>query len=207
MVSSNYVPDRGDMVWLEFTPQAGHEQAGRRPALVLSQQNYNERSSLALFCPITSRVRGYPFEVLLPASGSIKGVVLADQIRSQDWRARHARFAVRAAPQTMAEVEGKLGALLFPSLPEATTPKNMAALLEAIDAFASMFELMFDNDWRTTQTNIGESSSLIDRKGTFLRPRVADEDNNWADRGALLGAYRHLLQCMEDCSIQRKQLS
>ena len=194
------------MVWLEFTPQAGHEQAGRRPALVLSQQNYNERSSLALFCPITSKVRGYPFEVPLPASGSIKGVVLADQIRSQDWRARHARFAVRAAPQTMAEVEGRLGALLFPSLSEATTPRSVAALLEAIEAFASMFKLVFDNDWQTTQTNIAESSRLIDRKGTFLRPRVADEDNNWANRGALLGAYRHLLQCMEDCSIQLKQL-
>ena len=206
MVGSDYVPDCGDIVWLEFTPHAGHEQAGRRPALVLSLRTYNERSSLALFCPITSRVRGYPFEVQLPASGTIKGVVLADQIRSQDWRARHAKFAVRAAPQTVAEVEGRLGALMFPGLPEATTPGNMAELLEAIDKFASMFELVFDHDWQTTRTNMEESSHLIDRKGTFLRPRVGDEDNNWANRGALLGAYRHLLQCMENCSLQRKQL-
>ena len=206
MVGSDYVPDRGDIVWLEFTPQAGHEQAGRRPALVLSLRDYNERSSLALLCPVTSKVRGYPFEVGLPAAGSIKGVVLADQIRSQDWRARHAKFAARAAPQTMTEVEGKLGALLFPSLPEATTPRTMVSLLEAIDTFASMFDLVFDNDWQTTRTNIEEPSRLIDRKGTFLRPLATDEDNGWANRGALLGAYRHLLQCMEDCGIQRKQL-
>ena len=206
MVGSDYIPDRGDIVWLEFTPQAGHEQAGRRPALVLSPRDYNERSSLALLCPVTSKVRGYPFEVELPAAGSIKGVVLADQIRSQDWRARHAKFAARAAPQTMTEVEGKLGALLFPSLPEATTSRSMVSLLEAIDAFASTFELVFDNDWQTTQANIEGSSHLIDRQGTFLRPLVTDEDNDWANRGALLGAYRHLLQCMEDCGIQRKQL-
>ena len=206
MVGSDYVPDRGDIVWLEFTPHAGHEQAGRRPALVLSPRSYNERSSLALFCPITSRVRGYPFEVELPVSGPIKGVVLADQIRSQDWRARHAKFAVRAAPQTVAEVQGRLGALMFPGLPGSTTSRNMASLLQAIDEFASMFELVFDNDWPTTRTNMEEAAHLIDRQGTFLRPLVEDEDNNWANRGALLGAYRHLLQCMNDCGIQRKPL-
>lgn len=79
-------PDRGDLVWLNFSPQAGHEQAGHRPALVLSPERYNGRSSVALFCPITSRVKGYPFEVALPPAGKITGVVLADQVRSLDWR-------------------------------------------------------------------------------------------------------------------------
>lgn len=82
MVERPYVPDTGDVVWLTFTPQAGHEQTGRRPALVLSPRSYNEKTSLALFCPITSRVKGYPFEVSLPNAGPITGVVLADQIRA-----------------------------------------------------------------------------------------------------------------------------
>ena len=206
MVGSDYVPDRGDIVWLEFTPHAGHEQAGRRPALVLSPRNYNKRSSLALFCPITSRVRGYPFEVQLPASGTITGVVLADQLRSQDWRARHAKFVVRASPPTVSEVQGKLGALMFPSLPESTQSANTAELVRAVDWFASMFELVFDGDWPTTETNMAPSARFIDRRGTFIRPRVKDESNNWANRGALLGAYRHLLQCMEDCGVQREEL-
>ena len=206
MVGSDYIPERGDIVWLEFTPQAGHEQAGRRPALVLSPQNYNEPSSLALLCPITSRVRGYPFEVQLPASGSIQGVVLADQVRSQDWRARHATFAARAAPQTVAEVQGRIGALMFPDLPGTPTSRNMEALLRAVDEFAGMFELVFDNDWQTTQAHIERPARFIDGKGTFLRPLVEDEDNNWANRGSLLGAYRHLLQCMKDCGMQRNQL-
>ena len=206
MVGDDYVPDRGDIVWLEFTPHAGHEQAGRRPALALSPRSYNERSSLALFCPITSRVRGYPFEVQLPAAGPIEGVVLADQVRSQDWRARHAKFAVQATPQTVAEVQGRFGALMFPDLPEATTSGHVASLLEAIDGFASMFERVFDSDWPTTLTNIEETGHLFDRRTTFLRPLLPDEDNNWANHRALLGAYRHLLQCMQDCGMQRKPL-
>lgn len=106
MVGDDYVPDRGDIVWLEFTPHAVHEQAGRRPPLALSPRNYNERNSLALFCPITSRVQGYPFAVPLPASGLIEGVVLADQVRRRDWQVQRAKFAVRATPQTIAEVQG-----------------------------------------------------------------------------------------------------
>ena len=205
MVGTDYVPERGDIVWLELTLQAGHEQAGRRPALVLSPRNYHEPSSLALLCPITSRVRGYPFEVQLPASGPVQGVVLADQVRSQNWRARHAKFAARAAPQTVAEVQGRIGALMFPGLPGTTTSRNMEALLEAVDGFASLFELVFDDDWQTTRARI-EPGDFIDGKGTFLRPPVEDEGSNWANRGALLGAYRHLLQCMQDCGMQRKQL-
>jgi mRNA interferase MazF len=85
-----YVPRRGDAVWLNFDPQSGHEQAGHRPALVLSPEEYNRKTSLAVLCPITSHVKGYPFEVALPAGLSIKGVILADQVKSLDWRARKA---------------------------------------------------------------------------------------------------------------------
>lgn len=112
MVGDRYVPDMGHLVWLRFSPQAGHEQAGRRPALVLSPRSYNEKTSLALFCPITSRVKGYPFEVPLPAAGVVTGVVLADQIRSLDWRARGARFEDQAPPQLVSEVREKLAVLL-----------------------------------------------------------------------------------------------
>ena len=90
--SGVYVPDRGDAVWLEFNPQAGHEQAGRRPALVLSPRAYNQRVGLALVCPITNHVKGYPFEVEIAAGQKITGVVLADQVKSLDWVARRAGF-------------------------------------------------------------------------------------------------------------------
>lgn len=107
-----YVPERGDVVWLEFDPQAGHEQAGRRPALVVSPGAYNGRVGLALLCPITSRVKGYPFEVLFPSDSRVEGAVLADQVKSLDWRARRARrFAVAARP-LMEEVLGKIRTLL-----------------------------------------------------------------------------------------------
>ena len=86
-----YVPDRGDVVWLNFTPQAGHEQAGHRPALVLSPVAYNTKTGLMLCCPITSQVKGYPFEVSLGRAAGVRGVVLADQVRSLDWHARQAR--------------------------------------------------------------------------------------------------------------------
>ena len=112
MVEAPYVPDRGQIVWLAISPQAGHEQAGHRPALVLSPQSYNEKTGMGLFCPITSRVKGYPFEVALPAAGSVTGVVLSDQIGSLDWRARRARFAAQAPPHTVSEVREKLAVLL-----------------------------------------------------------------------------------------------
>ena len=111
MVSGG-APDRGDLVWLEFDPQAGREQAGHRPALVLSPKAYNERVGLALVCPVTSRVKGYPFEVALPSSGKITGVVLSDQVRSLDWRARKAAVAAKAPPAAVADVLGKLQKLL-----------------------------------------------------------------------------------------------
>lgn len=112
MVADPRVPDRGDLVWLNFNPQAGHEQAGHRPALVLSPQEYNEKSSVALFCPITSTVKGYPFEVELPPGGPIGGAVLADQVRSLDWRARRLTFAAAAPRHVVTETLGKLNALL-----------------------------------------------------------------------------------------------
>lgn len=111
-MNADYVPARGDIVWLNFSPQAGHEQAGRRPALVLSPRAYNERSSVALICPITSRVREHPFEVPLPSDGSVTGVVLADQIRSLDWRARGASLVTRAARSVVGDVLAKVQILV-----------------------------------------------------------------------------------------------
>ena len=106
-----YVPDRGDIVWLMFNPQAGPEQAGRRPALVLSPRSYNGRAGLALICPITSQRKGYPFEVAV-SGGRVSGVVLADQLRSLDWSARRAKKLARASDETLQEVLGKIAALL-----------------------------------------------------------------------------------------------
>jgi mRNA interferase MazF len=111
-MAAAFVPNRGDVVWLEFTPQTGHEQAGRRPALVLSPRSYNAAAGLALFCPVTSRVKGYPFEVLLPAGAAVQGVVLADQIKSLDWRARKARRIASAPEEVVAEVLAKAQTLL-----------------------------------------------------------------------------------------------
>jgi len=99
-----YVPERGDLIWLEFNPQAGHEQAGRRPAMVISPGLYNAKVGLALVCPITSRKKSYPFEVALPSDLAVSGVVLADQIKSLDWQARKAEFIARAPAAVLQEV-------------------------------------------------------------------------------------------------------
>lgn len=107
-----YVPERGDIVWLSFDPHTGHEQAGRRPALVLSPVHYNARVRLFLCCPITSRAKGYPWEVQLPAELQIGGVVLADQVRSFDWDARTAEFIEVAPPEVVDRVVGRLRRLL-----------------------------------------------------------------------------------------------
>ena len=112
MVERAYVPSSGDIVWLTFTPQAGHEQAGRRPALVMSPRGYNEKTGLGLFCPITSQVKGYPFEVSLPPAGTVTGVILADQIKSLDWRVRQIDFASQAPSHVVGEVREKLTVLL-----------------------------------------------------------------------------------------------
>jgi len=107
-----YIPERGDAVWLTFDPQAGHEQAGRRPALVLSPRSYNGKSGLAILCPVTTRIKGYPFEVNLPEGLPISGAVLSDQVRSLDWRARRASRICRLPAETTDTVLGKLQALL-----------------------------------------------------------------------------------------------
>jgi mRNA interferase MazF len=109
-----YVPERGDIVWISLNPQAGHEQAGRRPAIVVSPKSYNGKVRLGLFCPITSQIKGYPFEVAVPHGLPVGGVVLADQVRSLDWRARKAEFSGRLSAEARDEVLGKLGALLEP---------------------------------------------------------------------------------------------
>ena len=106
-----YIPDRGDIVWLAFNPQAGHE-AGRRPALVLSPAEYNSRVGLALLCPVTTRIKGYPFEVLLPEGLKIKGAVLSDQVKSLDWKIRQADLICSLPTATVAEVLHKLNTLL-----------------------------------------------------------------------------------------------
>jgi len=107
-----YVPQRGDAVWIDLNPQAGHEQAGRRPALVLSPAAYNGKVGLAILCPITNQVKGYPFEVLIPAGLPVSGVVLADQAKSLDWRARNAELICQLPTQTVAAVLQKLNVLL-----------------------------------------------------------------------------------------------
>lgn len=106
-----FVPDAGDFVWLTFDPQAGREQAGRRPALVLSPKAYNAKSGLALACPITNQVKGYPFEVAVPAGGAA-GVILADHLKSIDWKARRAERLGRCTDEVMGEVRAKLAPLL-----------------------------------------------------------------------------------------------
>lgn len=112
MVTRRYVPDAGDLVWLTFDPQAGHEQSGRRPALILSPRSYNERAMLALACPVTAQRKGYPFEVTLPAGEGVGGVVLADQIKNLDWRVRKVVFAAKAPDSVLIEVRERLRALL-----------------------------------------------------------------------------------------------
>jgi mRNA interferase MazF len=106
------VPERGDVVWLQFNPQAGHEQAGHRLALVISPKAYNRKVGLALFCPITSQVKGYPFEVVFGPSSKVQGAVLADQIKSLDWRARGAKRFERAPDALVADVLARIATLL-----------------------------------------------------------------------------------------------
>jgi mRNA interferase MazF len=110
-----YVPDRGDLVWIDFDPQAGHEQAGRRPAVVLSPAHYNRRAGLALICPITSRIKDYPFEVAIPPGLPVGGVVLADQFKSLDWAARRAEFVGRLPGFALNLILSKSRSLLTPS--------------------------------------------------------------------------------------------
>ena len=106
-----YVPDKGDVVWLSFTPQSGHEQAGRRPAVVLSPAVYNDRTGLMVCVPVTNQVKGYPFEVAV-SGAVVTGVALSDQVKSLDWRSRQAEFNGKVDPCCLAEIKTKVKALL-----------------------------------------------------------------------------------------------
>jgi mRNA interferase MazF len=110
VVAPGYVPGVGDIVWLEFDPQAGHEQAGRRPALVLSPSRYNASRGMMICCPMTTRIKGYVFEVI--ASQTPPTVILADQVKSVDWRARTAKPGGSVSVEVLAEVRAKIKALL-----------------------------------------------------------------------------------------------
>ncbi len=110
-MAAAYVPDEGDIIWLNFTPQSGHEQAGRRPAVVLSPKAYNRRTGLLICVPITNQIKGYPFEVLLSGSGA-SGAALADQIKSVDWKVRQAERKGRATPAEITDIKAKIRALL-----------------------------------------------------------------------------------------------
>ena len=112
-----YVPDRGDAVWITLNPQAGHEHAGRRPAVVLSPAAYNGRVGLAILCPITNQIKGYPFEVVLPPGLAVTGAVLSDQVKSLDWRARTATFICALPVAVIAEVLQKLNTLVSLATP------------------------------------------------------------------------------------------
>ena len=112
MVVRAYVPDAGDVVWLTFDPQAGHEQRGRRPALIVSPRAYNAKARMAVACPITSHVKGYPFEVPVANTGTITGVILADHVKNLDWQARKVTFEAKAPANVLSEVRERLRALL-----------------------------------------------------------------------------------------------
>ena len=112
-----YIPARGDAVWVTLNPQAGHEQAGRRPAVVLSPAAYNGKVGLAILCPITNQIKGYPFEVVLPSGLAVTGAVLSDQVKSLDWRVRMASFICALPPATIAEVLQKLNTLVLLAMP------------------------------------------------------------------------------------------
>ena len=107
----SYVPDAGHIVWLEFDPQAGREQAGRRPAVVLTPASYNKKTSLMICCPLTSQIKGYPFEVLVEIDGT-QSVVLSDQVKSLDWKIRKAKFKDKVSLDVLVEVRAKAKSLL-----------------------------------------------------------------------------------------------
>jgi mRNA interferase MazF len=111
-MKKKYVPHRGDLVWLNFEAQSGHEQSGKKPALVLTPIEYNEKVGLGLFCPVTSQIKGYPFEVLLPDKLPITGVILSDQIKNLDWRVREATFIAKLPDKQVNEVLSKIAVLL-----------------------------------------------------------------------------------------------
>ena len=109
---NNYVPQRGDVVWINMHPQAGHEQTGRRPAIVLSPRPYNAKVGLALFCPVTNQIKGYPFEVIIPSGLKVTGAILSDQIKSLDWKIRNTEYYSKVPEAVVSEIFKKLSTLL-----------------------------------------------------------------------------------------------
>ncbi len=109
---SKYIPERGDVVWINMNPQVGHEQAGRRPAVVLSPITYNGKVGLALLCPVTNQIKGYPFEVVIPEGLDVSGAILSDQVKSLDWKRRNAEFFIKIPETVVFEVLKKLNVLL-----------------------------------------------------------------------------------------------
>ncbi len=107
MVKNRYIPDRGDLVWLNFSPSFGHEEAGRRPALTLSPKKYNSKTNMAIFCPITRSIKSYPFEVEI-VIGKEKSAVLTDQIRALDWSKRKCEFVSKISEARLSEVQDKI---------------------------------------------------------------------------------------------------
>ena len=111
-MGASYIPERGDLIWLNFDPQAGHEQAGLRPALVISTSNYNRKVGLLLCCPVTSRIKGYPFEVIIPSGLKVEGAVLSDQIKNLDWKVRKAKFIDHLPAEVTKEILARITALI-----------------------------------------------------------------------------------------------
>jgi len=111
-VTQVYCPERGDVVWISFSPQSGHEQAGARPALALSPRYYNQKSGLAIFCPITTQIKQYPFEVKIPHGYKVVGTILSDHLKSLDWKSRHARFYCTLPETVVADVSRQVSALV-----------------------------------------------------------------------------------------------
>jgi mRNA interferase MazF len=111
LVGYEYIPERGDLIWLNFNPQSGHEQAGKRPAIVLSPLKYNRKTGLFITCPITSKIKGYPFEVAVEGK-KISGVVLSDQVKSFDWKSRNAIFIEKASDLTLSKIQENLMVLI-----------------------------------------------------------------------------------------------
>lgn len=108
-----FVPDRGDLIWITFNPQTGHEQSGRRPGLVLSPKSYNSKVGMAIIVPVTNQIKGYPFEVIIPDGQNVRGAILADQIKNFDWQVRNAELISRVSQATFDEVIQKISALLL----------------------------------------------------------------------------------------------
>jgi mRNA interferase MazF len=107
-----YVPACGDVIWIDLSPQSGHEQSGRRPAVVLSPKNYNEKTGLVIMCPVTSKIKGYPFEVVIPVDFPVNGAILSDQVKSLDWRVRNAEYILSLPEAIISTVLKKLALLL-----------------------------------------------------------------------------------------------